>query len=255
MNWNTRRKTLYGSALVIIIISLSLYIFRDILFPVPTCSDGKQNGYELGIDCGGICAPRCASEVEPLIVLWAQTFKTTKSTYDLVAMVSNKNIDNASHGISYTFTVYDSMGRVMREVKGKTVAPISGDFPILEQSVSLPQAPRNVSLAIEDGIHYKVNEKPTSPTLRIGNERYEAGTLPRVYATVTNTKQIIIRNLPVIVVLFDQNNNAYAVGSTLIPQLDKEEAKEISFTWDSPLSFPPVRIKVYPIFDPFLSIP
>lgn len=255
MDWQIRRKFLYGSAVIIALLALVIYFFRDTLFPAPTCFDGKQNGYEVGVDCGGICAPRCASEVQPLVVLWTRALKTSATTYDLVAMVSNKNIDNASHSIAYSFVVYDAQGRVMKEVRGNTIAPISGDFPVLEQSVILPQFPRNVTLQIQDDIHYKVNEKPTSPTLRIGNERYEAGTIPRVYATVVNTKQITIRDLPVIVVLFDQNNNAYAVGKTLIPQLNKEEAKEVSFTWDFPLASSPLRIKVYPLFDPFLSIP
>ncbi len=255
MNWQTRRKVLYAVAVCITIIGLALYIFRDTIFPAPTCSDGKQNGYEVGIDCGGICAPRCSSEVEPLTVLWSRALRTSNTTFDLVALVSNKNINNASHGISYTFVVYNKQGKVIKEVKGETLAPVSGDFPIIQQSISFTEMPRNVVLNIQDGVHYQVNEKPTSPTLRIANERYEAGSIPRVYATVTNTKQVVITDLPVEVLLFDKDNNVYAVGGTVIPRLEKEESKEISFTWNFPLATPPVRIKVYPIFDPFLSIP
>ena len=254
MDWSTRRKIIYAFAVFITISAISFYLLKDIIFPVPTCFDKKQNGYELGIDCGGICAPRCTSEVEPLVVLWTQALKVSNDTYDIVGMVSNKNIDNASRGISYTFTIYNKEGKVIQEIKGDTIAPVGGDFPIIHQSLVLQQVPHTITLKLQDGIHYKVNEKPTSPTLSITNDRYEAGAIPRVYATVKNNKRTTITNLPVIVVLFDENNNAYAVGGTIIPRLDKEQSEEVSFTWDAPLPSIPIRIKVYPLFDPFIAI-
>lgn len=255
MSWQTRRKILYALALLIGIAAISVYLLRDTLFPLPTCFDGKQNGYEVGIDCGGnTCGPRCSSEVIPLDVLWSRALRTSKTTYDLVAMVSNKNINNASHSITYTFTVYDIQGQIIQEFKGETIAPVGGDFPIIIQSVSFSRTPRNVTINIQDGVHFSVAEKPTSPTLSVTNERYETGLIPRVYATIKNNKRITIDSLPVMVVLFDENNNGYAVGGTVIPRLEKEEVKEVSFTWDAPLPYSPIRIKIYPIFDPFLSV-
>lgn len=253
MDWQTRRKLAYAFALFIATTAITIFLFRNIIFPTPTCFDKKQNGFEVGIDCGGVCTLRCSSEVAPLTTLWSRALKISSSTYDLVAMISNKNIDNASQGISYKFNIYNAKGVLIQEIIGKTLAPVDGDFPVIKQSVKINEEPKEVTLEIEDSPHYKVNEKPTSPTLRILNERYEAGGVPRVYVTIMNTKRITINNLQVRTVLFDQYNNAYAVGETLIPRLDKEQVKEISFTWNSPLSYSPTRIKVYPIFDPFLS--
>lgn len=250
MDWQLRRKLMYGFATLITISAVSVYFARDIFFPDPTCFDTKQNGFEIGVDCGGTCSLRCASEVVPLSVLWANALLSTKSTYDLVAMVSNKNINNASKYISYTFVVYNAEGRVIEEIQGKTITPLDGDFPIIRQNIHLSQIPDKVTLQIEDTRHYKVDEKPTSPTVRVMNERYEAGSVPRIYATLVNTKRTTVLNLPVRVVLFDQDNNAYAVGEMTIPRLEKEEVKEITFTWREELKSAPVRIRVYPIFDP-----
>lgn len=255
MDWQTRRKIIYAVTTLFTVASVSVYLLRERIFPTPTCFDTKQNGYEVGIDCGGICSLRCYSEVTPLEVLWSRAIKTSSATYDLVAMVSNKNIDNASHDILYTFTMYNKKGGIIGEFKSTTIAPVDGDFPIIKQSIVSKQLPYKVTLQIEDRPHYKVNEKPTSPTLRITNEKYEPGSIPRVYALITNTKRTTVHNLPIKVVLFDGDDNAYAVGETFISRLEKEEAKEISFTWDSPLPYPPVRIRVYPIFDPFVAIP
>jgi hypothetical protein len=140
----------------------------------------------------------------------------------------------------------------MQDIKGFTLTPVSGDFPIIRQSITSKYIPKTVSLTITDGLHYNVNEKPTSPTLSVSNERYESLLVSRVYATVQNKKRLTIRDLPVKVVLFDEYNNAYAVGETVIPELGKEEMKEVSFTWKTRLPFAPTRIRVYPIFDPFL---
>ncbi len=254
MDWQTRRKIIYFFATLFTVASISIYVFREKIFPTPTCFDTKQNGYEVGIDCGGVCSLRCSSEVTPLEVIWARALKTSSTTYDLVAMISNKNIDNASQKFSYMFTMYDNQGLVMEEISGSTFAPIDGDFPVIRQSVMLKKSPYKVTLQIEDTPHYKVHEKPTSPTVRITRERYEAGSIPRVFATIMNTKRTTVNNLPVRIVLFDEEDNAYAVGQTIVPRLDKEETKEISFTWDNELPYAPTRIRVYPIFDPFIAI-
>ena len=253
MTWRTQRRLIYGVAVIFVVASAVLYIYRDNFFPVPTCFDKKQNGYESGIDCGGTCSLRCTQEVSPLTVLWSRALKTSNNTYDLVTMVSNKNINNASRALGYTFNVYDGYGSLVTTISGTTTAPVDSDFPIIVQNVTLTKRPKDVVTQLMDGPHYTVKELPTSPTIRQTSVHYEAGDIPRVYATITNTKRITISNLPVRVVLFDEFNNALGVGQTIIPFLDKEGVQEISFTWDAPFAKDPSKIIIYPIFDPFLS--
>ncbi len=252
MNWDTKRRFMYGGAVLFIVVSLSMYLLRDTLFPMPTCFDTIKNGNESGIDCGGTCSLKCAHDVVPLSVLWSQALKTSSTTYDFVAMISNKNIDNAPRFLSYTFTALDVNGVPLGTLSGTTTSPVDGDFPIVRQNIVLMQEPKNLVAEVKDGPHFGVKELPTSPTLRISTTRYEAGSIPRVFATVMNTKRLALYNLPVRVILYDLGGNAFAVGETLIPYLDKEESKEISFTWNTPFKIPPTLIRVYPIFDPFL---
>jgi hypothetical protein len=187
-------------------------------------------------------------------VLFAKAIRSGQNLYDLAAMVDNKNIDNASLQTGYTFTLYDRQGNISGSFTGSTTAPLGGKFPIIIQNIPLRIAPANVVLTLADGPHYKVQENPVSPTIKILARRYEAGQIPRVYAMIMNTKHVEINNLPVKVLLFDEKDNVYAVAQTLIPHLAKEEAKEIIFTWNEPLSFAPTRIGIYPIFNPFEAI-
>ncbi len=254
MNWAHKRKFIYGAGITVALILIGMYVFRNTLFPAPMCFDAKQNGYETGIDCGGTCSLRCSSEVLPLSVVWARAMQTSSTTYDFAALVSNKNIDNAPKSIGYTFVAYDSEGQVMETRSGQTVAPVDGEFPVIEQGVKLASPPASISASVTANVpHYKVLEKPTVPTIRISSTRYEQGSIPRVYATLINTKRLVLRDIPVRAVLYDIDGNAFAVGQTVIPELGKEVTKEIVFTWVRAFSSAPTKIRVFPILDPFLG--
>lgn len=251
MDWQTKRKIVYALVGIVMVASLAVFFLRGVLFPTPTCSDLKQNGYELGIDCGGLCDKKCTQEVVPLTSLWARAILVSTSTYDLVGLVSNSNIDNASRELGYSFTVFNNSGEIIKVINASTTAPLDGKFPLIAQNVTLTDEPAKVSLMLYDTDHYKVRESPTSPTVTITDRRYESENISRLYATITNTKRLEIRNLEVRAVLYDAYDNAYAVGVTVIPLLDKEARAEIVFTWDTPLEKEPTRIGIYPIFNPF----
>jgi hypothetical protein len=254
MSWELRRKLIYTVTVLVVIASGALFFLRDILFPQPTCFDTQKNGYESGVDCGGVCALRCSEEVVPLTVMWSKAIRSGSGLYDLVAMINNGNIDNASQKVDYTFTLYDDKGLVSGSLSGATVLPLDGKVPIILQNIPIKNPPASVLATLVDGPHYKVTESPTSPTIKIINRRFENGQKPRVYAVIMNTKRQEITNLPVRIILFDDKDNAYAVGQSVVPALDKEEIKEVVFTWNEPLPFVPTRIGVYPIFNPFEAI-
>jgi hypothetical protein len=254
MGWEFRRKFVYVVVILVVLATGVVFFSRDILFPQPTCVDLKQNGYEVGVDCGGVCALRCSTEVTPLTVLWSKAIRSGPGIYDLVAMIQNNNIDNASQKVGYTFSLYDDKGIVSGQLSGTTTLPLDGKIPIILQSLRLAKAPANVLVTLTDGPHYTVKESPTSPTIKIANRRFENGSKPRAYAVIVNTKQQEITDLPIRLVLFDEHDNAFAVGQTVVPFLEKEGIKEVVFTWNEQLPNVPTRIGIYPIFNPFEAI-
>lgn len=254
MDWSLRRKLLYALAVTVALAALAVFLFRSVLFPEPTCTDTIKNGYESGVDCGGVCALRCAAEVSPLTVVWAKAVLSGKGLYDVVAMINNANIDNASQEVGYSFSLYDKRGALITILTGSTTAPLSGKFPVIIQNIPLEAMPSNVVASLSDGPHFSVKEIPTSPTVRIIERRYSYDTISRVYAKIMNTKRVEIHNLVVRAVLFDEHDNAYAVGQTIVPTLTKEGVEEIVFTWNEVLPSSPSKIEIYPIFNPFEAI-
>ena len=69
-----------------------------------------------------------------------------------------------------------------------------------------------------------------------------------------NTKHTEINNLPVKVLLFDEENNVYAAGQTIVPRLEKEGVAQVVFTWNQALPFAPTKITIYPLFNPFDAV-
>lgn len=251
MEWSTRRKLLYILAAAVFVSTFSIYSLRGIIFSEPSCFDGEHNGFEVGVDCGGTCSLKCTQEVLPLVVKWAQFVQTSPVKYDLVAMVANKNINNASRVLGYTFTVYDDKGVVVGEYSASTTAPIDGDFPIVEQNVSLPENAKTVVLDLHDTSHFAVQAKPTrSPFLNPDN-LFEYTDIPRVYSQLVNTTQTTFTDIPVIVLLYDENDTVYAINKTIVPRLSPEESKKISYTWPSNGMRAPTKIRLYPLLNPF----
>jgi hypothetical protein len=111
-----------------VILSIYFVIFFGLLWmiisavrPDPTCTDGKQNQHETGVDCGGECAP-CAQEIvaAPLAAQSAFLLDGGHGTIDAVAQVVNSNTHFGSSEIAYTFTVRDQNGDVVAEKSGAT---------------------------------------------------------------------------------------------------------------------------------------
>ncbi len=253
MYWATKRKIIYAFASVTILIIFFLYEFRSVVFPDPTCFDTKKNGYESGIDCGGTCSLRCTADIALVSVDWATALKTSRNTYDFVGMLSNKNINSAPVSLSYIFIALNKKGEVMKTSVGSTTSLTDSSFPIISQNISLTEEPGSLLVRVTQAPYYATAEKPRSPFVQVSDFRYEPGSISRIYVTIKNTTRNIYLKLPIRMVAYDENNNVVVVGESILPSLEKEEIKEIAFTWHYLLPTTPTKFRAYPIISPFES--
>ena len=251
MDWSGKRKLLYATYIVLVIVALSVYLFRDTLFPKPACSDGKKNGFETGVDCGGSCLRKCAAEVSPLTVTWSRVLEVGPKLYDVVAFISNKNQDSAPRTLTGTFTVYSAQGIVLFARTISVTPPAATDIPVLIQNIALEERPQRVVFTLAEGTSYRIPELFQKPQISTTQTRFENGDTPRVYATIKNLTRNAILRFPVRIVLYDASDTAYADGETFVERLEKEEEQTLIFTWKKSFDIAPTRIRVYPILDPF----
>lgn len=247
--WSTRRRILYIVGTLLALVCIFTFLFRNTLFPTPLCNDGKKNGFETGIDCGGTCIRKCAGETIPIQVVWAKSFNTGSSTYDVALFLKNKNLDTAPYDLEYTLTLYDIGGNQLGTVNAKTFAPIGGEFPIILENVRTSSPLAKVTAVLKETTSFKVPLTTANPFSV--KTTFDTTSRNRVYAYLTNGSSQSFLRFPVRIVLYDAEGNAIGVSETYIESSSPKETSKVVFTWNTPFKDAPALMRVYPVIDPF----
>jgi hypothetical protein len=85
--WARKRQFFFLVILILVVITLGLLLILPKLQKDPTCFDGRKNGEEEGIDCGGSCALACISGIEDVGVIWSRAFKILPGRYNATVML------------------------------------------------------------------------------------------------------------------------------------------------------------------------
>lgn len=229
-------------------------MFGFIIFPAylifykpPTCFDGKQNGGEKGIDCGGSCVSLCRSQYLDPNVIWARVIKVKSGVYSTAAYIENPNIDAGADSISYIFKIKDNEGVLIYERKGKTFIPPNKFFAVFEDGISTGEkTPTKVIFEFTSEALWKKKENReagiTVLKKTISREDYS----PRVDATLENTTLEPISGIEVVGIVYGEDGNALGFSRTFVDKLNKGESQDIVFTWPEPFTSNVVKIEIIP---------
>jgi hypothetical protein len=227
-----RRRVLYGgSAVVVAVLVGGFLIWKIFLSTPPSCFDGKQDGAEQGIDCGGPCALLCASTVHQPIVLWARAFPNGDSSYTAAAEIQNNNVGAGAHQAHYSFQLFDSNNQLVVERDGVVDLPPVQTIPIVEPNIDVGS--RDVARTI-----FSFSEPPvwdtvpaqSLPALSVSNQNLSPdGT--RLSATITSNSVTDTGAFAVVAVLFDASGAARAASKSILPGLAHLSSTEVTFTW------------------------
>ncbi len=256
MTWAFRRQFLYVVILLLFFSLCGYLVSYPGLHKAPSCVDGKQNGDELGIDCGGSCVMACIAQVDPISILWARAFKVVPGRYNAVAYLENHNKNIAVDKISYRFRFADKNNVYVGKREGSTYVPPSGKFAVFESAIdignSIPvyttfeftSVPQWVTVPQE-----KIDQlKVLVSNINLINE----DTSPALSATVKNDSFFTVGDVDVVSILYDRDHNAVSASRTYINSLSAEESKDISFTWPEPFSTPVIAKELIPMYNVFL---
>ena len=249
MSWASKRRATYLFSLlgvVLVVIGVSTFaLFR----PTPSCGNGKKDGTETGIDCGGSCRAVCAQNVIAPIMRWSRSFEVTPGTYSAVAYVENPNSSTGAEAVSYEFRLLDAEGILVAERKGSTFISPGALMPVFEAGIrtgervpvyttfSFTEEPFWVRSASRSG-ELLVREKLLS----------DDATAPRITARLQNTTIKTLSNVQVVAVVFDASGNALAASSTVVPRIERSGTADIVFTWPAPFRAAPAQIDIIPRF-------
>lgn len=255
MSWASRKKFTYGTVVAIVLVflmSIPVYIY---LSRPSTCVDNKQNGDEIGVDCGGSCDTLCTTEVNKPIVHWSRPFKVTKGVYDIVAFAENPNFKAGTKRVIYKFKLYDENNVLVSEKLGKTFIGPNEQFMVFESNIRTGERiPKRALFEFEPDIKWSRISTPSVDVPNIFARDKKVSNLeskPRLKALLVNDASFEVKNIEVVAVLYDINDNAIAVSKTVVDSMAKNSTKNITFTWNEPFDALPVRVEILPRVNTF----
>lgn len=230
LTWSGRRKALYTSVAGILAFMLLIVVYQTLFTAPALCTDGKQNGDERGVDCGGQCALLCQSEARAPVVLWARAFETAPQTYTAAAYIQNNNVGAGARRVAYTFQLFDEENKLVVDRQGVADIPPVSVVPIIEPGINVGF--RTVSRAI-----FSLSSEPVwvkagaLPKLVVSGQRLAADA-SRLEATVSSDSFSDVR-ASVAAVLFDSEGVARA-ASRSTATIPARSSVPIVFTWGLP---------------------
>jgi hypothetical protein len=238
MNRSIKRFTIIGIFGVILITFISLIV--SLAIPNPTCSDGKQNQKEEGIDCGGPCKA-CSEELvgKDLIVKNTYVVYGGENKYDVVADIHNPNALYGGREVYYTLEIVDTSGNVLATRDSKTFILPNENKYIVEVGMETQGKPSSVKISINNVDWVKFTEFD-SPQILVKNQRFglveNSTSYAEAFGLVVNDSPYDFQNVVVNVILEDERGVPIAVNKTEMRTLDANSQREFRLVW--PHKFP-----------------
>ncbi len=233
LTWSLKRKFLIISIIVLVLGLIAWGAYAALLKRPPTCFDGKENGNELGVDCGGSCARFCEEEIKnPIMRSDPRVFEVSPGNYSVLIYFENSNVNAEVKQAPYSIRLNTKSGALLEERKGVVSIPKHSRFAILETGFMTPSSDvGRADFAWDGNLSWIRNEVP-SPDVFVTNSRLSNENIrPRVDATVSNKSLLDIPALEFIAVVSDGAGNAVGASKTVVRDLLREDVVPITFTW------------------------
>jgi hypothetical protein len=247
--WSIKRKRI---VLLVVVLILAILLGVPMFFffhQAPSCTDGKQNGDETGVDCGGSCALLCPAESLPMLIKGdPQILKVASSSYDVVAYVQNPNISGEVLDAAYTFNLYGASSTVpLKVIQGTTFIPKNSTFAIFEGPISfIEETPVRATFAWASSLAWQ-KDLVTAPELSVKEINLTgANSLPRLEGQLENDSLNTVSNIELVSLIFDQNDNIIAASKTVVDSVDAGASAPIVFTWPTAFSSATTTIEILP---------
>jgi hypothetical protein len=249
MNWALKKRIIYTGLFLILLIIIFSKPTYNIFHKEPTCFDGKKNGLEEGLDCGGTCEKICEAVSIVPEVLWSRSFEIRKGVYNSIAMIENANITAGAKNVPYVFKLFDDRNVLVYERKGVTNIPAQSRFPIFEADINTGERiPKRTFFEFGENIKWFKSENIVSD-LRIRNQKItNIDSTPKVEVEIENRGLNKMEQIELFAVVYNKENNAIGGSSTFIEELNPNLSINVTFTWPTPFIEEVGRVEVIPKF-------
>ncbi|MEN9621691.1 MAG: hypothetical protein RLZZ67_125 [Candidatus Parcubacteria bacterium] len=243
-SWSTKRKYGYFFGLIFMVVLLGGVPAFFLFYKAPTCSDGKQNGGERGVDCGGKCARLCPADFTSTRVLWSHSMKILPGIYNSLTYIQNPNQAVEIKSLDYSIKLYDIEGILIAERKGSTFVPAGQKFVVFQGGIKTGER-TPVKTTFEFTAEPLWRPGNVLSKLRVLNSELEQSNSPKVEVKIQNDAvDQSFSNIDAYVILYDKDDNRVAFSKTVIEQIGATEVQSLYFTWPEAFVRPIVRTEV-----------
>lgn len=211
------------------------------VFYQPTCFDRIKNQGEEGVDCGGPCQS-CEIKTlgQPIVLrtLWLKDAKTGK--VDFAAEIKNPNASWGVKVFDYLFSAFDSAGKPLMRLDGKSFILPGGTRWIIVPALSVIGEVSDVKFEIAKESIVWQKLKPFSQDVRLVTRSVnyrriippEIG-FAEVSGEVVNLSSFTLEGAEMNAILFDNRGSIVALGRTIAKTLKPGENRFFLIKWPS----------------------
>jgi hypothetical protein len=252
--WAAKRKLIYGTVVLVVVAVVLGGLLFLFFHKAATCFDNVKNQNEKGVDCGGVCARICPSDISAPIVMWQRSFQVTPGVYSAVAYVQNPNVSHRVDDVGYVFRLYDKDNAMITEKTGRTFLLANQTFAVFEAGIRTgARIPVRTSFEFTESpswIQNPIGYKETSVVAENIALTNDSAT-PRISLSVHNLSLNTINTLAVVAIVYDAEDNAIAASRTIVEDLAAQSSAQVVFTWPTAFPSPAVRkeiiLRSYPV--------
>lgn len=246
--WSQRKRFVYGGIVIVILLAGIAVPTFILVYTPPSCTDGKMNGDERGVDCGGSCQKLCPDAFLPPVAAWTRFEEVAPSLYNIAAYIINPNTDGEAFGVPYRLALYDDKGILIKEFSSTlTLAPHRNSLAFAG-AVNVGKRRPAKALFEFAGIPdwHKHNDRLSS--LLVTDKKYtEEDGASSLMVTFKNDSVKSLGRFTVYVVLSDKDGNALGFSKTVIDGMEAGETALAPFTWPLTRDGKVISIEVLPV--------
>jgi hypothetical protein len=247
LDWaGKRRLFIIGGFALAGVVLLAILAFA-LFYRAPSCTDGKHNGSETGIDCGGSCELLCRADVLAPNVSNPPAFARAVSyagRTDVVAYVENRNRNAEAKDAPYVIELFDAEGRRLGSREGIMDIPARSVVPVFAPGViqGVGTAVR-AFVSFEDDVRWRT-PRGAEDLLTLGVPQIVTGVNPRVRVPVENRSASAMPDRTLVAVIYGAGGSIVAASQTVVRALPAYGTAEAVFTWYEPFPEGALRAEV-----------
>jgi hypothetical protein len=232
ISWRLQRQILIFTTYFLIATLPFIYIVSRLLSQSVSCFDGKQNGDETAVDCGGSCNLRCDGTYKSLKVNFTRVLKSDENRYDVFALIENFNPNISFPKVPYNASIYSSEGILLLSASGTISVNPSSQAVVYLPNLEMRQIPKIIDFNLsKHNAILQINNNPNRINVNTWTSQKGVNNTLQLIGELVNPFSSSANNVSIYALLYDDTRTVYAVGKTKIKSLKGREKTAIAYTW------------------------